>query len=88
MTGRSYNLFLLPFNEVSFLTGANILDVAKIGIDGGLLNTNVTQIADAYRRIHAEVVTHQEVKADGIRPDGSFGVARVLISCLMPTPTS
>ncbi|KAL9716212.1 hypothetical protein Ac2012v2_000658 [Leucoagaricus gongylophorus] len=73
MTGRSYNLFLRPFNEVNFLTGANILDVAKIGIDGGLLNINVTQIGDAYKRIHAEVVIHQEIKADGIRPDGSFG---------------
>jgi len=80
MTGRSYNLFLRPFNEVNFLTGANILDVAKIGIDGGLLNINVTQIGDAYKRIHAEVVIHQEIKADGIRPDGSFGVAQVVSS--------
>lgn len=75
MTGRSYDLFLRPFNEVSFLTGANILDVAKIGIDGALLNINLTQITDAYRRIHQEVVIHQEIKADGIRPDGSFGMA-------------
>ncbi|KAJ3576650.1 hypothetical protein NP233_g291 [Leucocoprinus birnbaumii] len=73
MTGRSYNLFLEPFDEVNFLTGANILDVCKIGIDGALLNINVTQITDAYRRIHAEVVIHQELMADGIRPDGSFG---------------
>ncbi|KXN89990.1 Chondroitinase-AC [Leucoagaricus sp. SymC.cos] len=73
MTGRSYDLFLHPFDEVSFLTGANILDVAKIGIDGALLNLNDTQITDAYGRIHQEVVIHQEIKADGIRPDGSFG---------------
>ncbi|KAJ3574860.1 hypothetical protein NP233_g1480 [Leucocoprinus birnbaumii] len=73
MTGRSYDLFLQPIKQVSFLTGANILDVAKLGIDGALLNINVTQITDAYRRIHNEVVIHQEVGSDGIRPDGSFG---------------
>ncbi|KAF9453782.1 polysaccharide lyase family 8 protein [Macrolepiota fuliginosa MF-IS2] len=73
MTGRSYNLFLRPFNEVTFLTGANTLDVAKIGTDEALLNLNVTQIADALRRVHEEVVIQEAVKADGIRPDGSFG---------------
>lgn len=74
MTGRTYDLFLRPLSEVSFLTGANTLDVAKIGIDGSLLNLNATQIADAYRRIHEEVVIQQAIKADGIRPDGSFGM--------------
>jgi hypothetical protein len=73
MTDRSYELFFHPFNEVSFLTGANVLDVAKIGIDGALLNLNLTQITDAYRRIHEEVVVQQAIEADGIRPDGSFG---------------
>ncbi|EKM83850.1 hypothetical protein AGABI1DRAFT_31645 [Agaricus bisporus var. burnettii JB137-S8] len=73
ITNRSYDLFLRPFNEVNFLTGANVLDVAKIGIDGALLNPNITQITDAYRRIHEEVVIQPAIKADGIRPDGSFG---------------
>jgi hypothetical protein len=74
MTNRSYELFFHPFNEVDFLTGANVLDVAKIGIDGALLDRNITQITDAYRRIHEEVVVQQAIKADGIRPDGSFGM--------------
>lgn len=73
ITNRSYDLFLRPFDEVNFLTGANVLDVAKIGIDGALLNPNITQITDAYRRIHEEVVIQPAIKADGIRPDGSFG---------------
>ncbi|KXN90693.1 Chondroitinase-AC [Leucoagaricus sp. SymC.cos] len=73
ITGRSYDLFLRPFKEVSFLTGANVLDVAKIGIDGALLNLNVTQITGAYEHIHGELVIQEKVKADGIRPDGAFG---------------
>lgn len=79
MTGRSYDLFLRPFNEVSFLTGANTLDVAKIGTDEALLTLNVTQITDAFRRVHEEVVIQQAVKADGIRPDGSFGKLAVQV---------
>ncbi|KXN90692.1 Chondroitinase-AC [Leucoagaricus sp. SymC.cos] len=73
MTGRSFDLFLVPLEEVSFMTGANVLDIAKIGIDGALLNLNVTQLTEAYQHIHETVVLQLEIKIDGIRPDGSFG---------------
>lgn len=70
MTSRSYNLFGQPFG---FLEGANILDIARLGVDGALLISNMTLISDAYRRIHLEMTLKNEIKADGIRNDGSFG---------------
>ena len=57
----------------SFLAGANILDIAKIGTEGGLLAGNASVLADGFTRIHEEVVVHNETTADGIRADGSFG---------------
>jgi hypothetical protein len=89
MTGRSYGTFDHNINGVGFLTGANTLDVAlsvckscssllhsfleSIGIDSSLLTGNLTLMADAYRRIHAEMVIKNAIKSDGIRADGSFG---------------
>ncbi|OBZ79298.1 Chondroitinase-AC, partial [Grifola frondosa] len=73
ITGRAYGTFDHNINGVGFLTGANTLDVAKVGIDQALLTTNVSMITDAYMRIHNEVVIEDAVEADGIRPDGSFG---------------
>jgi len=46
--------------------------VAKVGVDLSLLTANVTLIAEAYERIHNEVVIHPGVMVDGIKPDGSF----------------
>ena len=69
MTARSYGTFQGTFG---FLAGANILDIAKIGIDNGILNGNVTLITDAYRRIHNEVQIQPGVKVDGVKADGSF----------------
>ncbi|PFH54509.1 polysaccharide lyase family 8 protein [Amanita thiersii Skay4041] len=73
ITGRSYALFDHNIHGVGFLTGANTLDVAKIGIDGAILTLNVTQLADAFRRVHLELSIRNDIKADGIRADGSFG---------------
>ncbi|GLB36185.1 putative polysaccharide lyase family 8, N terminal alpha-helical domain [Lyophyllum shimeji] len=73
ITGRAYNTFDKNINGLGFLTGANTLDVAAIGIDLALLTVNATLLADAYRRIHLELSIRDGVKADGIRPDGSFG---------------
>ncbi|GJE86084.1 polysaccharide lyase family 8 protein [Phanerochaete sordida] len=73
ITGRSYGTFDHSINGAGILTGANLLDVARIGIDGGLLNFNTTGLTDAYRRIHGEVVIENATRADGIRADGSFG---------------
>ncbi|OCH96195.1 galactose mutarotase-like protein [Obba rivulosa] len=70
---RAYGTFDRRINGLGYLTGANTLDVAKIGIDEALLTRNVTLLSDAYRRIHSEVVIQDAVMADGIRRDGSFG---------------
>lgn len=60
-------------NGLGFATGANLLDIARIGIDDGLLNFNASIIADAYQQVHTEVVIENDIQADGIRADGSFG---------------
>ncbi len=60
-------------NGLGILTGANLLDVARIGIDEGLLNSNESLLIDAYNRIHGEVIIENEIESDGIRADGSFG---------------
>ncbi|KAJ6552997.1 chondroitin AC/alginate lyase [Mycena capillaripes] len=73
MTGRAYNTFIVPAHQVGVLTGANALDVAKIGIDLALLTVNASLLMDAYSRVHSQMVITTAVKADGIRPDGSFG---------------
>ena len=73
ITSRTYGTFDHNINGVGTLTGANLLDVARIGIDEGLLNLNASQLTDAYRRIHGEVVIENTIKSDGIRADGSFG---------------
>lgn len=70
---RSFGTFGRFINGIGYLTGANTLDVAKIGLDQGLLTQNQSLVTDAYGRVHAEVVIQQSTTADGIRPDGSFG---------------
>ncbi|KAH9037249.1 polysaccharide lyase family 8 protein [Lactarius pseudohatsudake] len=70
ISARAYDTF---YEGKSFLTGANILDVAKIGIDLALLTSNTTLIAEAYGRINAEIAIQPGVMVDGIKPDGSFG---------------
>ncbi|CAL1695912.1 unnamed protein product [Somion occarium] len=73
ITGRTYGTFGHSVNGLGIATGANLLDIAKIGIDQGLLNTNASIITDAYSRIHNEIVIENTTFADGIRADGSFG---------------
>ena len=73
MLARSYGTFDRSVWGIGYLTGANTLDVAHIALDYGLLNNNATIVADAYRRLHNEVIIVDGVGADGIRRDGSFG---------------
>ncbi|RXW22963.1 hypothetical protein EST38_g2892 [Candolleomyces aberdarensis] len=73
ITARTYALSDTNINGVGYLTGANTLDVGKISTDGALLANNPTMLADAYRRIHNELTIRNDIKADGIRADGSFG---------------
>ncbi|KAK0198423.1 polysaccharide lyase family 8 protein [Armillaria mellea] len=70
MSTRSYGAFA---RHASYMTGANILDVAKIGIDAGLLSSNQSFVADAYSKIHQELLIKDGIMVDGIRSDGSFG---------------
>ena len=73
MTLRAYGTFGTNITGLGFLTGSNTLNVAKIGLDQGLLSNNNSLVTDAFTRVHNEVVIQQNVTADGIRPDGSFG---------------
>ena len=73
ITGLTYGTFGHSVHNLGIATGANLLDIAKIGIDQGLRNMNESIISDAYSRIHNEVIIENKVKADGIRADGSFG---------------
>ncbi|KAI0078909.1 polysaccharide lyase family 8 protein [Panus rudis PR-1116 ss-1] len=73
ITGRTYGTFGHSVNGLGIATGANLLDIAKIGIDQGLLNLNASIISDAYSRIHNEVTVQNATFVDGIRADGSFG---------------
>lgn len=70
MTLRSYGTF---GHDWGYLTGANTVDVAKIGLDQGLRAQNATLIVEAFDKIRQEVLIKQITSADGIRPDGSFG---------------
>jgi hypothetical protein len=67
MTQRSYEY------KADSQTGANALDICRIGMDQALLTSNTTLLADAYRRSHLELKIMNGVKADGIRADGAFG---------------
>ncbi|KAG1757532.1 polysaccharide lyase family 8 protein [Suillus lakei] len=73
ITLRAYGTFDHYVNGIGYITGANTLDIAKIGIDQGLLVVNVSLITDAFKRVHETVVIGQPVGSDGIRTDGSFG---------------
>ncbi|KAI9456630.1 polysaccharide lyase family 8 protein [Russula earlei] len=66
---RAYGTF---YEGKSFLAGANILDVAKIGIDLSLLTSSTSLITEAYGRINAQLVLEPGIMVDGIKPDGSF----------------
>ncbi|KAI0348044.1 polysaccharide lyase family 8 protein [Trametopsis cervina] len=73
ITTRTYTTLGRSVNQLGVATGANLLDIARVGIDGALLVGNVSQLTDAYRRVHGEAVVQGAVRADGIRADGSFG---------------
>ncbi|KAL0579368.1 hypothetical protein V5O48_002644 [Marasmius crinis-equi] len=70
MMTRAYGTFQGNF---SFLAGSNILDIAAVGIDNGILTQNESLITDAYQRVHREVVIQGGVEVDGVKADGSFG---------------
>ncbi|KAI1797852.1 polysaccharide lyase family 8 protein [Ganoderma leucocontextum] len=70
---RSFATFETGINGVSAITGANLQDIASIGIDHGLLTKDSSLLTDAFNRVHGDIVIQNAIKADGIRADGSFG---------------
>lgn len=75
MTSRTYGTFLTGINGLGGgITGANLMDIASIGIDLGLSTANASIISDAYNRVHQEITVKNTIMADGIRADGSFGI--------------
>ncbi|KAJ1303056.1 hypothetical protein OPQ81_011257 [Rhizoctonia solani] len=82
ITSRAY----APFYRVprpGYLSGANIIDIAVIGISAGLMENNgagnATRIAHAYEQVHGEVIIQSSDRVDGIKPDGSFQQHRGII---------
>ncbi|VDC01511.1 unnamed protein product [Peniophora sp. CBMAI 1063] len=69
---RGYGEF---FNTVSpgHSSGSNGLLLAAIGVDLGLLTGNTTTMAEAFNHVDIQLVPVPDIKADGIKPDGSFG---------------
>ncbi|THH34187.1 hypothetical protein EUX98_g65 [Antrodiella citrinella] len=72
ISNRAYGTFNTGIVGGGAVTGANTLDIATIGIDNGLLTSNMTLLSDAFNRVHAEVVVQNTLRQDGIRADGSF----------------
>lgn len=69
---RAYGVF---DHGYSFEAGANILDMAKTGLDQSLLVSNVSLLSDAYRRVHNTIVIQENI---GIAADG-VGITEVLV---------
>jgi len=69
MTYRTYQKL---GTQAGYVAGANILDIGKISVDSALIVNDVRILADAFRCVHNELVIHDDLKADGIHPDGSF----------------
>jgi hypothetical protein len=72
MTSRTYETFHRA-EPPSWLVGANLLDIASIGIALGVLTDNSSVVTDAYARVHGEVQVKTGFQIDGILEDGSFG---------------
>ncbi|KAG9018585.1 hypothetical protein FRB90_011307 [Tulasnella sp. 427] len=76
---RGASVFTHDTTAVVTITGANTLDVASHLVDAGIVlglagnSTGFTYIQQGFTKAHNEIVVQTAVKADGIRPDGSFG---------------
>ena len=75
MTARAYTPFYRN-PQPGYLSGANVMDIAVIGIMAGFMENNragnASRIADAYRRVHLQALVQPADRVDGIKPDGSF----------------
>ncbi|KAJ7051996.1 polysaccharide lyase family 8 protein [Mycena amicta] len=73
MTLRTLNTLQTGIVGVSAITGANLLDIASVGIDFGLFSNNATAVSAGYAAVHGDLQVQNAVEADGIRADGAFG---------------
>lgn len=69
---RSYVTIDEGLRPVSSFTGANLLDVATVGISLGLLNDDPALVKDALEHFYGGVVVETSPSGDGIQADGSF----------------
>ncbi|KAF1802642.1 polysaccharide lyase family 8 protein [Mucor lusitanicus] len=69
---RSYATIDTGLRTFSSYTGANLLDVASIGITLGLLNKDANTLKDALEDFYRGVEISDKVAGDGIQSDGSF----------------
>lgn len=67
---RAYGSFYRSVVGLGRLTGANLLDVASIGVDEGIRSKNLTLLQDAYQRMHVELSHVKFGTQDGIHFDG------------------
>lgn len=54
------------------LTGSNLLDISRIGMDQALLMGDIELLMDAYQKAHSELKIVNSVMSDGICADGTF----------------
>lgn len=59
-------------HPLSRFTGANMLDVASVGIALGLFTENADTVQDALEHFYGAVSIVSKATGDGIQPDGSF----------------
>ncbi|KAG2205881.1 hypothetical protein INT46_006914 [Mucor plumbeus] len=69
---RSYATIDTGLRTVSSFTGANLLDVASVGITLGLLNEDANTLQAALEDFYRGVEISSKVAGDGIQSDGSF----------------
>ncbi|KAI8646698.1 chondroitin AC/alginate lyase, partial [Parasitella parasitica] len=69
---RSYDTIDTGLRTVSSYTGANLLDVASVGITLGLQNQDADTLKAALEDFYRGVEISSKVAGDGIQADGSF----------------
>lgn len=69
---RSYVTIDKGTRGISSFTGANLLDVATVGISLSLLNKDADLLKDALEHFYKGVVVESKPSGDGIQADGSF----------------
>ncbi|KAI8971789.1 galactose mutarotase-like domain-containing protein [Mycotypha africana] len=72
MQSRAFQAIPTGLRPVKVITGANLLDMASVGITLGLFESNKTTVQRALEFFYGGVKVNSVVAADGIQADGSF----------------